>query len=64
MAFQSKDKKEMRRIQRGDLKAELRRAKEAFRRKLEAKLQQNNTRDVWTGTRGNNWLQRKRHTAS
>lgn len=34
-----------------ELKAEPRRAMDSYRRKLEAKLQQNNTRDVWTGMR-------------
>ena len=47
-AFRSGDREELRRVQH-ELRDMLRACKDAYRRKLEAKLQQNNVRDVWTG---------------
>ena len=45
-AFRSGDKDELKRTQR-ELSAELRRCKDSYRKKLESKLQQKNTKDVW-----------------
>jgi len=47
-AFRSGDRDELRRAQR-NLKVKLREGKDSYRRKLEAKLQLNNTREVWSG---------------
>ena len=47
-AFRSGDREELRRVQH-ELRDMLRACKDTYRRKLEAKLQQNNVRDVWTG---------------
>ena len=47
-AFRNKDQEELRRVQ-GELKLCLREAKEAYSRKLERQLQQNNMRGVWEG---------------
>ena len=47
-AFRSVDREELRRVQH-ELRDMLRACKDTYRRKLEAKLQQNNVRDVWTG---------------
>ena len=47
-AFRSGDRKELRRVQH-ELRDMLRACKDTYRRRLEAKLQQNNVRDVWTG---------------
>lgn len=47
-AFKSGDREELRRVQR-DLKVKIRECKNSYRRKLEAKLQQNNVREVWSG---------------
>ncbi|XP_072543920.1 uncharacterized protein [Salminus brasiliensis] len=49
-AFQSKDKEQLRSVQK-ELKVRLRESKEAYRRKLEGRLQQNNSKEVWTGMR-------------
>ncbi len=49
-AFRDGNKEEVRTIQR-HLKRKIREAKEEYRRKLEWKLQQNNTREVWRGMR-------------
>ena len=49
-AFRSGDRQEQKVIEH-DLRGELRECKDSYRRKLEAKLQQNNVRDVWTGMR-------------
>ncbi|KAI3359450.1 hypothetical protein L3Q82_013758, partial [Scortum barcoo] len=48
MAFRAGDREEQRRVQH-ELRDMLRTCKDNYRRKLEAKLQQNNVRDVWTG---------------
>ena len=47
-AFRSGDRQEQRRVQH-ELREMLRTCKDNYRRKLEAKLQQNSVRDVWTG---------------
>ena len=47
-AFRSGDREELRRVQH-ELRDMLRACNDTYRRKLEAKLQQNNVRDVWTG---------------
>ena len=47
-AFRSGDKEEQRRVQH-ELREMLRTCKDNYRRKLEAKLQQNSVRDVWAG---------------
>ena len=47
-AFRSGDREEQRRMQH-ELREMLRTCKDSYRRKLEAKLQQNSVRDVWTG---------------
>ena len=47
-AFRSGDREEQRRVQH-KLREMLRTCKDSYRRKLEAKLQQNSVRDVWTG---------------
>ena len=47
-AFRSGDREEQRRVQHR-LRDMLRKCKDDYRRKLEAKLQQNSVRDVWTG---------------
>ncbi|KAI3356197.1 hypothetical protein L3Q82_017181, partial [Scortum barcoo] len=47
-AFRAGDREEQRRVQH-ELRDMLRTCKDNYRRKLEAKLQQNNVRDVWTG---------------
>ena len=47
-AFRSGDREEQRSVQR-KLRVMLRTCKDSYRRKLEAKLQQNCVRDVWTG---------------
>ena len=49
-AFRSWDRGEVRIIQH-DLRGKLRESKDSYRRKLEARLQQNNVRDVWAGLR-------------
>ena len=46
-AFRSGDREELRRVQH-EFRDMLRACKDTYRRKLEAKLQQNNVRDVWT----------------
>ncbi|KAI3359074.1 hypothetical protein L3Q82_002565 [Scortum barcoo] len=48
MAFRAGDREEQRRVQH-ELRDMLRTCKDNYRRKLEAKLQQNDVRDVWTG---------------
>ncbi|KAI3370924.1 hypothetical protein L3Q82_023481 [Scortum barcoo] len=48
MAFRAGDREEQRRVQH-ELRDMLRTCKDNYRRKLEAKVQQNNVRDVWTG---------------
>ena len=45
MAFRAGNREEVRTIQ-GHLKVKIREAKETYRRKLEQKLPQNNTREV------------------
>ncbi|KAI3367071.1 hypothetical protein L3Q82_009273 [Scortum barcoo] len=47
-AFRAGDREKQRRVQH-ELRDMLRTCKDNYRRKLEAKLQQNNVRDVWTG---------------
>ena len=47
-AFREGNQAEMRRVQ-GVLKVKIKEAKDRYRRKLEKKLQENNTRDVWSG---------------
>lgn len=47
-AFRSRDRAELKRVQR-ELKRSIRESKDNFRRKLEHKLEENNTRDVWSG---------------
>ena len=47
MVFMSTVREELRRVQ-DELRDMLRACKDTNRRKLEAKLQQNNVRDVWT----------------
>ncbi|KAK0145656.1 hypothetical protein N1851_015437 [Merluccius polli] len=47
-AFRSGDREEQRRVQQ-ELREMLRTCKDNYRRKLEAKLQQNSVRDVWAG---------------
>ena len=47
-AFRSGDREELRRVQH-ELRDMLRACNDTYRRKLEAKLQQNNVREVWTG---------------
>ncbi|XP_078794428.1 uncharacterized protein LOC144988179 [Oryzias latipes] len=47
-AFLSGDKEELRRVQR-DLKYNIRKCKDCYRKKLEQRLEQNNIRDVWRG---------------
>ena len=47
-AFKSGDKSLLKSIQH-ELRDKLRRGRDSYRKKLEAKLQQNNSRDVWAG---------------
>ena len=46
--FSSGDKEELRRVQK-ELRLKIRKGKDSYRRKLEKRLEQNNTRDVWRG---------------
>lgn len=47
-AFKNGNSEELRRLQK-ELKTCLRAAKESYRRRLEGKLRENNTREVWEG---------------
>ena len=49
-AFRTGDKEELKRVQR-ELKVKLKECKDSYKQKLESKLQQNNSRDVWRGMR-------------
>ena len=57
-AFRSGDRAELKRVQR-ELKHSIRESKEKYRRKLEFKLENNNTRDVWRGMREITGFQRR-----
>ncbi|KAK0148991.1 RNA-directed DNA polymerase from mobile element jockey [Merluccius polli] len=48
MAFREGNQAELRRVQ-GELKVRLKEAKEDYRKKVEQKLQENNTKEVWNG---------------
>ncbi|XP_059201627.1 uncharacterized protein LOC131981368 [Centropristis striata] len=57
-AFRSRDSAELKRVQR-ELKRSIRESKDKYRRKLEHKLEDNNTRDVWSGMREITGFQRR-----
>ncbi|XP_078802203.1 uncharacterized protein LOC144991899 [Oryzias latipes] len=57
-AFMAGDRVELTRVQK-ELKRSLKECKDAYGRKLEERLQRNQTRDVWSGMRAITGLQRK-----
>lgn len=58
-AFRSGDKEQLRLVQK-ELKDKIAEGKESYKRKLESKLQENNTREVWNGMRAITGLRQKR----
>lgn len=61
-AFRGGDREEMKQAQR-EFKVRLREAKESYSRKVEQKLQQNNTREVWEGMKTITSCKKTRSTA-